>query len=51
MVGPGGDVLARTGVKGGMAVASVDVPHEIGRARRRLHHLAERVPAAYGGSA
>ncbi|MFD1721475.1 carbon-nitrogen hydrolase family protein [Amnibacterium endophyticum] len=48
VVGPGGDVLARTGVKGGMAVAEVDVPHEVGRARRRLHHLAERVPAAYG---
>jgi len=48
VVGPGGDVLARTGVKGGLAVATVDVPLEIGRARRRLHHLAERVPAAYG---
>ena len=51
VVGPGGDVLARTGVKGGMAVARVDVPAEIGRARRRLHHLAERVPAAYGSPA
>ncbi len=51
VVGPGGDVLARTGVKGGLAVASVDVPHEVGRARRRLHHLAERVPAAYGWGA
>jgi predicted amidohydrolase len=48
VVGPGGDVLARTGVKGGMAVAAVDVATEVGRARRRLHHLAERVPAAYG---
>jgi nitrilase len=48
VVGPGGDVLARTGVKGGMAVATVDVAQEIGRARRHLHHLAERVPAAYG---
>ncbi len=48
VVGPGGDVLARTGVKGGMALADLDVPLEVGRARRRLHHLAERVPAAYG---
>lgn len=47
VVGPGGDVLARTGVKGGMAVADVDVAHEVGRARRHLHHLEERVPAAY----
>jgi nitrilase len=48
VVGPGGDVLARTGVKGGLATAAVDVPHEVGRARLRLHHLAERVPGAYG---
>jgi predicted amidohydrolase len=47
VVGPGGDVLSRTGVKGGMALADLDVPAEVGRARRRLHHLAERVPAAY----
>jgi nitrilase len=50
VVGPGGDVLARTGPKGGMAVARVDVEHEVGRARRVLHHLAERVPDAYGGA-
>ena len=49
VVGPGGDVLARTGVKGGLAVARVDVAAEVARARLRLHHLAERVPAAYGG--
>lgn len=47
VVGPGGDVLARTGAKGGMAAVAVDVPLEIGRARRRLHHLIERVPSAY----
>lgn len=50
IVGPGGDVLARTGVKGGLAVARVDVSGEVARARLRLHHLAERVPAAYGPS-
>jgi nitrilase len=48
VVGPGGDVLAHTGVKGGLATAAVDVGHEIGRARLRLNHLAERVPEAYG---
>ncbi|GAA1910451.1 carbon-nitrogen hydrolase family protein [Nocardioides lentus] len=50
VVGPGGDVLARTGGKGGLALADVDVAGEVARARRTLHHLAERVPAAYGGA-
>ncbi|MDF9717655.1 carbon-nitrogen hydrolase family protein [Nocardioides sp. ChNu-153] len=48
VVGPGGDVLARTSSKGGLAVAEVDVEREVARARRLLHHLAERRPAAYG---
>lgn len=48
VVGPGGDVLARTSSKGGLALAQVDVAHEIARSRRVLHHLAERAPAAYG---
>ncbi|GAA0974656.1 N-carbamoyl-D-amino acid hydrolase [Nocardioides aquaticus] len=47
VVGPGGDVLARTGAKGGLAVAEVDVAAEVARARRVLHHLEELVPAAY----
>lgn len=47
VVGPGGDVLARTGPKGGLAIADVDIEHEVGRARRVLHHLAERAPEAY----
>ncbi|WP_127784871.1 carbon-nitrogen hydrolase family protein [Rhodococcus sp. X156] len=42
VVGPGGDVLARTGTKGGMAVAEVDVDTEVDRARRVLRHLDER---------
>ena len=42
VVGPGGDVLARTWNKGGLAVADVAVAAEIARARRVLHHLAER---------
>lgn len=38
VVGPGGDVLARTWSKGGLAVAEVDVEHEVTRSRRVLHH-------------
>ncbi len=48
VVGPGGDVLARTWTKGGLAVAEVDVDGEIDRARLVLHHLAERRPELYG---
>lgn len=47
IVGPGGQVLATTGSKAGLAVASIDVAAEIDRARRTFDHLAERVPAAY----
>lgn len=47
VVGPGGDILARTWSKAGLAVASIDVEAEIDRARRILHHLDERRPAAY----
>ncbi|HEY0237604.1 MAG TPA: carbon-nitrogen hydrolase family protein [Friedmanniella sp.] len=47
VVGPGGDVLARTWSKGGMAHAEIDVDVEVERARRVLHHLVERRPVAY----
>ncbi|WP_435742041.1 carbon-nitrogen hydrolase family protein [Nocardioides sp. SYSU DS0663] len=47
VVGPGGDVLARTSSKGGLAVADVDVAAEVARSRRVLHHLAELSPGAY----
>ena len=47
VVGPGGDVLARTSSKGGLAVAELDPEVEVARARRVLHHLAERTPEAY----
>ena len=50
VVGPGGDVLARTWSKGALAVAEVDVASEIRRSRRILHHLQERAPASYVGS-
>jgi nitrilase len=47
VVGPGGDVLARTWSKAGLAVAELDVAAEIDRARRILHHLHERRPGVY----
>jgi len=47
VVGPGGDILARTWAKAGLAVAEVEVEAEIAAARRILDHLAERKPAAY----
>lgn len=47
VVGPGGDILARTWSKAGTAVAELDVPAEIARARRVLAHLTERRPGAY----
>jgi nitrilase len=42
VVGPGGEVLAKTWAKGGMAVCDIDIDAEIDRARRVLHHLEER---------
>jgi predicted amidohydrolase len=47
VVGPGGDILARTWAKAGLAVADVDVAGEIARARRVQHHLSERKPGTY----
>jgi nitrilase len=47
VVGPGGEVLARTWAKAGLAVAEVDVDAEIERARLVLHHLQERRPDLY----
>lgn len=51
VVGPGGDVLARTWAKAGLAVAEIDVEAEIDRARLVLHHLAERRPELYADKA
>jgi predicted amidohydrolase len=42
VVGPGGETLATTRSKGGMATVSMDVDAEIARARRVLDHLTER---------
>ena len=47
VVGPGGDVLARTWSKAGIAVAELDVRAEIEQARRVLKHLDELRPDAY----
>ncbi|ROZ98904.1 carbon-nitrogen hydrolase family protein [Gordonia sp. OPL2] len=41
VVGPGGDILATTRSKGGLATTIVDVDAEITRARRVLDHLTE----------
>ena len=48
VVGPGGDILARTWSKAGIAVAEIDVRAEIATARRVLKHLDERKPDVYG---
>ena len=42
VVGPGGDILAKTWSKGGLAVADIDIDREVDRARRVLRHLEER---------
>jgi predicted amidohydrolase len=47
VVDPGGDVLARTWSKAGVAVAELDVAERIAAARRVLHHLDERRPGTY----
>jgi len=47
VVGPGGDILARTWSKAGIATAELDVAGEIAKARRVLRHLDERKPGVY----
>jgi nitrilase len=47
VVGPGGEILARTWSKAGIAVAELDVEQELANARRVLHHLGERKPSVY----
>jgi predicted amidohydrolase len=48
---PDGTVAVRTGFRPGLAVADVDVPAVVAGARRHLHHLRERRPAAYASPA
>lgn len=47
VVGPGGEVLAATGVDGGLAIATVDVDEALSAARRGMFHLRDRRPDAY----
>ena len=47
VVGPGGNILARTWGRAGLAVAELDVAAQIAAARRVLRHLDERRPASY----
>jgi predicted amidohydrolase len=47
VVGPGGDVLATTGVEPGVAYAEIDVAEAIEGARRSMFHLRDRRPELY----
>jgi predicted amidohydrolase len=47
VVGPGGDVLARTWAKAGLALTELDAEAEVARARTVLSHLTERRPESY----
>lgn len=47
VVGPAGNILARTWGKAGLAVAELDVAAEVGAARRVLSHLDELRPETY----
>ncbi|HTJ69928.1 MAG TPA: carbon-nitrogen hydrolase family protein [Actinospica sp.] len=48
VVDPGGEILADTGVGGGIAVAEIDVPQALATARRSMGHLRDRRPETYG---
>ncbi|NAZ81410.1 carbon-nitrogen hydrolase family protein [Kineococcus sp. R8] len=48
VVGPGGEVLATTGTRPGVAAADVDVDALLAGARRSMFHLRDRRPEAYG---
>ena len=47
VVGPGGDILARTSAKAALTYVHLDVAAEVARARTTLHHLVERRPDTY----
>jgi predicted amidohydrolase len=47
VVDPGGNIVAKTWSKGGLAVADIDVAGEIERARAVLNHLRERQIDSY----
>jgi predicted amidohydrolase len=47
VVGPGGEILDRTEVAGGVAAAELDVRQALESARRSMGHLRDRRPDAY----
>ncbi|GAB1817901.1 carbon-nitrogen hydrolase family protein [Herbidospora sp. RD11066] len=47
IVGPGGEILAATGVSEGYAAASLDLEETLATARRSMGHLRDRRPEAY----
>jgi nitrilase len=47
VIGPGGEVLADTGVGAGLAIATIDVQQELAAARRAMFALRDRRPEAY----
>jgi N-carbamoylputrescine amidase len=47
IVGPGGEVLAATGTEAGVAVADIDIEHELALARRAMFNLRDRRPDVY----
>ena len=51
VVGPGGEVLAATGVGEGLAVAEIDLAEALHAARRGMFHLGDRRPDTYGAGA
>jgi len=51
VVDPGGEILADTGVGGGIAVAELDIAGALATARRSMGHLRDRRPETYGPAA
>jgi hypothetical protein len=49
VVGPGGDVLATTGVREGIAAAGVDLEGDLVTARRAMFYLGDRRSDLYPG--
>lgn len=47
VVDPAGEIVARTGAKGGLAVIEADVGAAVARARRSLDHIHQRAEHAY----
>jgi len=50
VVDPGGEVLAETGVRAGVATAEIDVEAALEAARRSMLHLGDRRPDTYGAA-